>query len=41
MEILDSSRSGWHRLCLSMPDVEYGTPDENLEEIYWCCKEAQ
>ncbi len=41
MEILESARGNWQRVCLSMPDVEFGTPDENLEEIFWCCKEAR
>ncbi len=41
MEILDGVRGDWYRFRLTMPDVEYGTPDENLEEIYWACKEIR
>ncbi len=38
--ILEKSRGDWSRLRLSMPDVEYGTPDENLVEIYETLKAA-
>lgn len=37
--ILDAARGHWGRFRLSMADVEYGTPDDNLREIYACCKE--
>jgi hypothetical protein len=40
-ELLDTVRGDWHRFRISMPDVEAGTPDENLEEIYWACKEMK
>jgi hypothetical protein len=39
--ILEGTRGQWHRFRLSMADVEYGTPDENLLEIYACCKEMR
>jgi hypothetical protein len=38
--ILDTARGDWHRFRLTMPDIECGTPDDNLREIYACCKEA-
>ena len=38
--ILDKAKGDWHRFRLSMADVEAGTPDENLLEIYDCCKKA-
>lgn len=37
-QILETARGDWHRFRLSMPDVEYGTPDENLNEIFNTCK---
>jgi Uroporphyrinogen decarboxylase (URO-D) len=41
MGILEATRGNWHRLRLSMADIEAGTPDENLYEIYECCKRAR
>jgi hypothetical protein len=40
-QILELARGDWHRFRLVMPDVEYGTPDDNLEEVYWACKEKK
>ena len=40
-EILETARGDWNRFRLSMPDVEAGTPDENLLEIYECCQKAR
>ncbi len=39
-EILETARArdGWNRFRLTMPDLEAGTPDENLYQIYECCK---
>jgi hypothetical protein len=39
--ILETTRKDWHRFRMTMPDVEAGTPDENLIEIYECCKKAR
>jgi uroporphyrinogen-III decarboxylase len=39
--ILEGARGDWRRLRLSMADIEAGTPDENLYEIYECCKQAR
>ena len=39
-EILEDARGNWHRFKLSVPDIDFGTPDENLYEIYKCCKDA-
>lgn len=41
MGILEDTRGNWHRLRLSMADIEAGTPDENLYEIYEVCKQAR
>lgn len=40
-EILEGAAGCWHRFRLSMPDVEAGTPDENLYEVYAVCKQSQ
>ena len=37
-QILESSKKNWDRFRLSVPDIEFGTPDENLIEIYECCE---
>lgn len=37
-EILEAAKGDWHRFRLSVPDIEFGTPDENLKEIHACCK---
>jgi hypothetical protein len=39
--ILEGAHGDWRRLRLSMADIEAGTPDENLYEIYECCKHAR
>jgi hypothetical protein len=39
--ILETARGNWHRFRLTMADVEFSTPDDNLREIYACCKEAK
>ena len=40
-EILEIARGAWHRFRMTMPDVDAGTPDENLYEIYDVCKKAR
>jgi uroporphyrinogen-III decarboxylase len=40
-QMLEASRGNWHRFRLSVPDIDFGTPDENLIEIYECCKKAK
>jgi uroporphyrinogen-III decarboxylase len=39
-EILESSQGNWDRFSIAVADVDYGVPDENLLEIYECCKKA-
>jgi len=39
-QILEAAYGDWYRFRLSMPDVEYGTPDENLYEIFDACKRS-
>ena len=34
--ILDASRGDWHRFSVIAPDLEHGTPEENLYELYAC-----
>jgi len=36
--VLAAAEGNWPRFSLAMPDVEYGTPDENLLEIWRCCR---
>ena len=38
LSILETARGDWHRFRLTMPDIEAGTPDENLIEIHEVCK---
>ena len=38
--LLEAARGDWRRLRLIVPDIEYGTPDENIYEIYECCRKA-
>jgi hypothetical protein len=38
VQILEAACGNWHRFRISMPDVEYGTPDENLYEILDVCE---
>jgi hypothetical protein len=38
--ILDAARGHWHRLSLSLADIEYGAPDENLAAVYEHVKRA-
>ncbi len=40
VQILEAAYGDWYRFRLSMPDVEYGTPDENLYEIFDVCKRS-
>jgi hypothetical protein len=42
-EILERTRpnDGWRRFRLCMPDIEAGTPDENLYQIFNACKTAR
>ena len=40
-EILEAARGNWHRFSISVPDLEFGAPEDNLYEIYECCKTAQ
>jgi uroporphyrinogen-III decarboxylase len=40
-EILEISRGNWHRLILEVSDIEYGTADDNIYEVYECCKTAK
>lgn len=39
-EIREASKGHWDRFSLSVPDLDYGTPDESLFEIYECCKQG-
>jgi hypothetical protein len=36
-ELLDAARGGLHRFRFSVPDLEHGTPEENLEAIRRAC----
>ncbi len=38
--ILDAARGDWHRFRLNVPDIDFGTPDENLIEIFERCTTA-
>ena len=33
-QILDAARGNWHRLTLSVADIDVGTPDENIIAVY-------
>ena len=37
-QILDAARGNWHRFRLPIPDIDHTTPDDNLVEVYECCK---
>ncbi|GEM_PF-3187883 len=37
-QILEDSWDNRHRFRLSVPDIDFRTPDENLVAIYECCK---
>ena len=39
-EILESARGNWDRFSIILPDIDYGSPDENVSEVYECCKKA-
>lgn len=39
-QFLDSARGHWHRTRLSVPDIEYGTPEENIDAIHACLRSA-
>ena len=39
MRTLEAARGQEHRFSIVAADLEIGTPDENLVEIYRCCKE--
>ena len=36
-ELLDAARGGLHRFRISVPDLEHGTPEGNLEAIRRAC----
>ncbi len=38
-QIMDAARGCERRFRISAPDIEYGTPDENLLEIFACCRQ--
>jgi len=38
--VLEAARGDWQRLRLIVPDVEYGTPEENVYQVYECCRKA-
>jgi len=37
-ELFDAAAGHLHRFRISVPDIEYGTPDDNLLTIHECCK---
>ena len=39
-EILESAQGNWDRFSITIPDIDYGSLDENLLEVYECCKKA-
>jgi hypothetical protein len=41
LEMLDVAKGNLHRTILEVSDIEFGTPEENLYEIYECCKNAE
>jgi hypothetical protein len=40
LEMLDRAKGNLSRIILEVSDIEHGTPEENLYEIYECCKNA-
>ena len=36
--ILTAAQGHWRRFQINVPDIEFGTPDENLTEIYLQCR---
>jgi hypothetical protein len=38
--ILEATRGHWHRLSLSIADIDYGAPDENMAAVYEHLKRA-
>ena len=39
-EILESTRGNWDRFSITVADIDYDSLDENLLEVYECCKKA-
>jgi uroporphyrinogen-III decarboxylase len=39
-EILESTHGNWDRFSMVVADIDQTSPDENLLEIYECCKKA-
>ena len=39
-EILENARGNWNRFSITIGDMDFYTPDENLVELYECCKKA-
>jgi hypothetical protein len=35
--LLDAARGNLHRYRISVPDLEWGTPEDNLAEIHRVC----
>lgn len=39
-EILEGARGNWSRFSIAVADIDFGFPDENILEIYECCKKV-